>query len=56
MENLPGKQLATVPDIESESFIQKVSILVEAVLLVMKEVGIKISPSSNTIELLLKTL
>lgn len=53
-EFLPGKQLTTVADIESTSFIQMASILVEAVLLVMQAVGIKISPSSSTIEATVK--
>ena len=53
-EFLSGKQLTTVADIESTTFIQMASILVEAVLLVMQAVGIKISPSSSTIEATVK--
>ena len=53
-EFLPGKQLTTVADIESASFIQMASILVETVLLVMQAVGIEISPSSSTIEATVK--
>ena len=49
-EFLPGKQLATVADIVSISFLQQASILVEAVFLVMQAVGIKVSVSKSTME------
>lgn len=49
-EFLPGKQLATVADIMSISFLQQASILVEAVFLVLQAVGIKVSVSKSTME------
>lgn len=49
-EFLPGKQLATVADITSISFLQQASILVEAVFLVLQAVGIKVSVSKSTME------
>jgi len=47
-EFLPGRELATVADIEWSSILQEASILVEAVLLVMQAVGIKVAVSEYT--------
>jgi len=47
-EFLPGRELATVADIEWSSNLQKASILVEAVLLCMQAVGLKVAVSQST--------
>ena len=49
-EFLPGKELATVADIEWASILQEASILVEAILLVMSAVGIAVSVSQRTMK------
>ena len=49
-EFLPGKELATVADIEWASILQGASILVEAILLVMSAVGITVSVSQRTMK------
>jgi len=47
-EFLPGRELATVADIDWSSNLQKASILVEAVLLCMQAVGLKVAVSQST--------
>ena len=47
-EFLPGKELATVTDIQWASILQEASILVEAILLVMSAVGVNPSVSQST--------
>jgi len=47
---LPGRELATVADIEWSSILQEASIVVEAVLLVMHAVGISLTVSKRTME------
>lgn len=49
-EFLPGKELATVADIDWTSILQEASIVVEAILLVMSAVGISVSVSESTME------
>lgn len=49
-EFLPGRELATVSDINWGSILQEASILVEAILLVMSAVGIKVSVSQSTMK------
>lgn len=49
-EFLPGRELATVSDINWGSILQEASILVEAILLVMSAVGIEVSVSESTME------
>ncbi|XP_068705428.1 uncharacterized protein [Montipora capricornis] len=44
---LPGRELTTLADIEATSLLQKASIIVEAVMLVMQVVGIKVSVSES---------
>ena len=49
-EFLPGRELATVADTKWSSVLQEASILVEAVLLVMQAVGIKVAVSESTMK------
>ena len=49
-EFFPGKVLATVADIKSASIEQEASIVVEAVLLILQAVGVKLSVSENTMK------
>lgn len=49
-EFLPGRELATVSDINWGSILQEASILVEAILLVMSAVDIKVSVSQSTMK------